>query len=256
MVAEGSDGENVAEESYLEKLLRLGVLEPTDKPVNVLMPGPLFSTEPKATPNPPDDFETFWRKSSQDHFWATLGHSIQAYSGLEQSMCTLFATLSGMSSEIANILFYKIQSSRLRDLFLENLVKNKYGNKYDKFWDSLSRLIGQVTERRNQIIHGRAGVHPEAVEIRLVLPHLRDIKDMDLYINTSHLSEFIDQCRYLSTLMQGFWTINDQWWCDRMDPAILKTWQGIYQQEVTYPAPSTHPIYQSGKEFVPVHVLR
>ena len=54
------------------------------------------------------------RKASEDQFWATRGKAVQAYARVEQALCRIFVDVSGMSQQVAAIVFFRITSASAR----------------------------------------------------------------------------------------------------------------------------------------------
>ena len=91
--------------------------------------------------------------SSQDPFWAIRGHAIEAYAGVEQSLCALFAHLTGMHNEVAGVIFFRITNPRVLGEILDILMKKKYVDEYSKFWKSVDKIIRKLVETRNRLVH-------------------------------------------------------------------------------------------------------
>jgi hypothetical protein len=230
------------EKNTIEMLIKLGVIEETDEPVNVMLPP---NTELNATfAHPPqDDFEAFYQSSAQDPFWATLGHAIQSYARLEQSLCRLFAAVTDMPNECASIIFYKITSANTLHEILEKLAKRKYGETYATFWHSLVTMMRKAANQRNNIVHWRAGIHPQKKEMQLTLPRLQWLKDIGSsdYLNTPHLTDFIAKCTFIQDQVYEFLLMQDEFWQSKLKPGFLTVWQEKFQREVVYTAPSPTP---------------
>jgi hypothetical protein len=225
----------------LRRLIEIGVVEETDDPVNVMLE-PLTDLNANFPDPPQDDLEAFYRQSAQDPFWATLGHAIQANSRLEQSLCRLFQNLTGMTEECAGIIFYKIINASTLHGILETLAKLKYGELYSLFLKSVIAMLRQLSDKRNRIVHWRAGIHPHEKEIRLTLPRLHFLKDIGAsdYLNTAHLNEFIAKCKFIQTQIYDFLMMQDEFWKTRVRPDVLEKWQERFQREAVYkPLPSS-----------------
>lgn len=226
----------------IRRLIEMGLIEETDDPVDVMLE-PL--TDASATfPNPPqDDLEAFYQQSAQDPFWAALGHAIQAYSRLEQSLCWLFQTITGMTEGCAGTIFYGIINAHKLHKILKELAKDKYGEIYDPFWNSVIAMLGKLSDKRNQIVHWRAGIHPHEKELRLTRPEFQMLEDIGTndYLNRSHLDEFIAKCAFVQTQIRDFLMIQDEFWQSRLKPETLVKLQERFRRPVVYPAPSSTP---------------
>ena len=88
-----------------------------------------------------------------DPIWAERGKAIQSYALLEQSLCDLFGFLSDTKDEIAATIFYKITSTGSRNAILDKLLRRKFGNKYNLFWNIYLKSLRPIDTRRNEIVH-------------------------------------------------------------------------------------------------------
>ena len=80
--------------------------------------------EPEA---PPFDLEEVLadagREAAIDQLWAARGESVQAYALLEQALCRVFALVSGMSPQVAAVIFFRIASAQARNDILDKLIR-------------------------------------------------------------------------------------------------------------------------------------
>jgi hypothetical protein len=95
-------------------------------------------------------------KVGQDPIWFWRGHAINAFAVLEASLCALLSTVGEMKEDVAGVIFYKITSAGSRNNIIELLIKKKCGSKYNIFWNSFLKGLGQIDNRRNQIVHWAA----------------------------------------------------------------------------------------------------
>src|SRR5579864_9620807 len=98
----------------------------------------------------PIDLQKVIDETNQDAFWAFRGHAIQAYAGLEQSLCRIFAYLTGMPLDVAGIIFFKIVSAGTLFSILEKLMRKKHGETYALFWNSYLKTLRKASEERNE----------------------------------------------------------------------------------------------------------
>jgi hypothetical protein len=194
------------------------------------------------------------RDAAKDNFWALRAHAIQAYARLEQSLCILLSCLGDMRPQVAAIIFFKITSSRARDSVLEKLIKKKHGSLYSTFWKSAFKHLGQLSEKRNQIVHWNAkvvvhkniGFH----RVQLEPPNFWEYSADTPVLTSTDLFDFIRRCEFVAPLCSMFHaSINP-------NPVYIgvrnedqeKAWRDIYQKELVYPPPNTHPLYQNHAE--------
>ena len=173
----------------------------------------------------------------KDQFWAARGHAIQAYANLEQSLCSLFAYFTGIERSVAGIIFFKITAARSRDSILEKLLKEKHGTKYTVFWNSITKLLGQLADERNHIVHWNAiPVFSDSgfTSMELMPPNaLSSVDSNTPRIDTAGLAEFIRKCDFVCRLCNIFGMhIAPQLAAsiDAINPDEVQTWRDIFQQ--------------------------
>jgi hypothetical protein len=86
-------------------------------------------------------------------FKIARAEAIDAYSGLEISLARLFAEMLGTKPDLAGIVLFRIGNARARNKMIEQLIKPKYGPKYNFYWNSVFKFIGQLDQRRNEVVH-------------------------------------------------------------------------------------------------------
>ena len=104
---------------------------------------------PKGAP----ELDPVARDAASHPIWAKCGHAIQAYSELEQSLFILFTQLTFMEPHISGIVFFKIVNSGARNSIIEKLIKQRHGEKYNKFWNSFIDQLRPIDIKRNEIVH-------------------------------------------------------------------------------------------------------
>ena len=150
---------------------------------------------------------------NSNQFWTVRGKAIAAYADLEQSLCHLFSYLSDIPRNIAGIVFFKITSARSRNALIEELLtKRKQRQKYSAFWKAYFKDMGQLDQRRNEIVHWMVvsvidTADPEQPHVDL---HLRPPKywsELGLSspeINAADMSSFIGKCDVLARACNMF----------------------------------------------------
>ena len=184
---------------------------------------------------------------NSDQFWTVRGKAIAAYADLEQSLCHLFSYLSDIPRNIAGIVFFKITSARSRNALIEELLtKRKQRQKYSAFWKAYFKDMGQLDQRRNEIVHWMVvsvidTADPEQPRVDL---HLRPPKywsELGLSspeINAADMSSFIGKCDVLARA------------CKMFTMALMTKAEpspDIFLQPLTYPLPDTHPLFRKHK---------
>jgi hypothetical protein len=68
--------------------------------------------------------------ADNDAIWEIRGKAVQAYVNVEQNLSRLFAGLTGMAPDIANLVFFKISETSRRNDILRELLGIKFSGKY------------------------------------------------------------------------------------------------------------------------------
>ena len=177
--------------------------------------------------------------------WVHRGQSIQSYANLEQSLCTLFSTLSGIDTETAPIIFFKIVATRVRTTILENLLKHRHNGTYNTFWNSFRKLLFTLDETRNAIVHWNAVIdvdhREESGEIVLMPPNMMNMSADTPAKRNSDMVEFTEQCDFLARLCTMFSLFLSQ--PSSIPEDAQKTWRDIFLQSLTYPPQTHHPLF-------------
>lgn len=184
--------------------------------------------------------------AEQNSFWDIRGKAIQAYALVEQSLCHLMSQCGEMPREVANAIFYKVTSSRARDKVLDRLLKRKFGSKYSVFFNSFVKLLEQVTEKRNSVVHWVAvtlvsGKTDGFAGLKLVPPGV-DPMSNPATITVTDLIDFMNKCDILSRTCNAFTNHLFPHPNAPIDAAMRQTWEDEFQKAFTYPPPDTHPI--------------
>ena len=115
-------------------------------------------------------------------FKIARAEAIDAYSSLEISISRLFADLLGTKPDLAGVVLFRIGNARAHNKIIELLVKRKYGPKFNLYWNSVFKLMGQLDHRRNEVVHWSTSVLPNfgrsgkltSVTVKLVPPNIWD----------------------------------------------------------------------------------
>ena len=181
-----------------------------------------------------------------DQIWAIRGKAIQAYATLEQSLCSLFAALGDMQSDVAGIIFFKITSTSSRTRILEKLFKLKHGDDFNIFRNSLLAHLSPIDQKRNEIVHWNAvnTVGSDASGNMTCVVSLVPAASWGINNESSltipDLIAFHKKCDIFARLINMFvFTVHfgkDAQGFDRTP------WLDIFAQPITYPLPEGHPL--------------
>lgn len=75
------------------------------------------------------------------------GFAINAYAGLEQSLCLALSHVGDMPPATAATIFFKVTNTRSRNEIIITLKKRKYGDRHNFFWNSIFKEVGRLDEK-------------------------------------------------------------------------------------------------------------
>lgn len=189
-------------------------------------------------------------------------YAINVYAEVEQSLCNLFSHLLGTTFEWGLIVFYRLTNTHSRNAILEELLRKRYGDKYDAYWNGtpnthprkgMAGLIRQLDQKRNEIVHWRLSVLFQPGDNS---PSLVALKKPDRFtpimydqnqptIKAEDLTAFITKgsfvCRSLNMLL-----VHANGGLGPTDP-LHAVWQQIFQQPASYPPADTNPLSPNWK---------
>jgi hypothetical protein len=180
-------------------------------------------------------------------FKIARAEAIDAYSGLEISLSRLFAGLLGTKPDLAGIVLFRIGNAPARNKMIDLLIKRKYGAKFNLYWNSVFKLIGQLDQKRNEIVHWSMGVVPHfgrsgklaSATVRLVPPNIWDSRRGKQSLTERHLTDFALQCDFAEAAVWSFVMFVVISHGNQKLPAA---WRDIFQRPLTFPLPDNHPI--------------
>jgi hypothetical protein len=179
-------------------------------------------------------------------FCAARGWAVQAYASFEQSLCGVFANVSGMPRLSAGIVFFKIASAHTLHKILLKLIEKKHGKSYSVFWRSLLGKIASIGDKRNSIVHWNMVTEVGGSE------NVFSLRPPDIYnwtgtaderITTADMTAFATQCDFLAGLCSMFDLFTDAQMPRPLTPEARQAWPDVFVKPVVYPLPSDHPLY-------------
>jgi hypothetical protein len=182
-------------------------------------------------------------------FKIARAEAIEAYSSLEISLARIFAEVLSTKPDLAGIVLFRIGNTRARNRMIEQLIKRRYGPKYNLYWNSLFKFIGQLDQTRNEVVHWSTSVLPNfnrsgtltSATVKLVPPNIWDRKRGKQKLTERDLKTFALKCDFAEAAVWSFVTFAVSRYGSRKRRA---TWRDIFQQPLAYPPPENHPICQ------------
>jgi len=184
--------------------------------------------------------------------------AVESYAKLEQALCRLFASLIGAPIDKAAIVFYRLTNTHSRNAIFEALLAKAHGDRYDTYWygtqkNGLITLVRQLDGRRNEIVHWHGMTNIEfsgetyTASERLVPPNVW--AGSAAAISTEDLNEFIRKADFTSRSISMFDWITTQsgTLIGQGFDTTRDTWLRIFEQPVSYPPESTHPLSPNRK---------
>jgi hypothetical protein len=173
--------------------------------------------------------------------------AIESYSSLELTLCSLFAILLGTKADLGGIVFFKITATRSRNSIIETLIKRKYGTEFNAYWNSVIKIIGQLDNKRNEVIHWYSGMNLNfardgrisSATAMLVPPNLWDRKRGSPKLTEKTLNDFTLKCEFAEAAILSFLLYGKG---RRIRRKPRAAWRDIFRQPLAYPPPDKHPI--------------
>lgn len=208
------------------------------------------------------NFDKAMAKAAQDELWAIRGQAIQSYATLEQALCNVFSLTADLRRDIGGIIFFRIVNTPARDAILEDLLKIKFGGRFNLFWHSVLKELKDISRKRNEIVHwnaisniGADATGEPTVEVFLRPPKSWGYDPAAPVVKTPDLKAFMAKCDFYTKACNAFYFI--------MKPPApgdvviseseRQPWLGLFQHPLPYPPPSTHLLSPSyaGPQSVP-----
>jgi len=196
-----------------------------------------------------------------DHeFNALRGRAIQAYAGLESSLCGFFSELTGMARQASPIVFYKITNAKVVVEILQDLLTLKNQSEYAAFWSSLKKMLHQVIQQRNEIVHwttvgflGAAPGRPKTILMKTA--SLASFRPTPADQNADAVAEAIANQQITPTQIVNFTNkvLFLAHLCSMFTMEVSgvlsgptdQSWREIFQKPIEYPPPKGHPLNTS-----------
>jgi hypothetical protein len=188
------------------------------------------------------------RIAKRHPIWEFRGKAINAYSNLEQALCALFSLAASIQMDVAGIIFFRITSTRYRNLIVDKLIRKRFGKAYNLFLNSYFKQLDGLDRRRNEIIHwttaasiGGVDKHGRpVVDVSLIAPNLWDHTTRSQPITVNDMVDFIEKCVFCERAVNMFHVFLDRQLHDNKEQEAA--WRDIFQQPLIYPPPETHPL--------------
>jgi hypothetical protein len=192
------------------------------------------------------------RASQNDPIWAIRGKAIEQYAQLEQALFTMFCGLSGMDMKTGGTMFFRIVSTRARNIIIEDLFRNKFAEQMNLFRNSLIREIVMLDQARNSIVHwhmicpidvGSDGAL--TVRMQLEPPTYWERDENTPSYSSNEIIVFIDKCKFYARVITAFVMIHlpTSTISHNMSEETMRPWRDIFQLAIAYPPPMDHPIF-------------
>jgi hypothetical protein len=200
-------------------------------------------------PNDKVSLDELTKIVDSDPLWAARGRAIGAYANLEHIMCSMFAHLGEMPSEVAGVIYFKITSAQVIKSILDKLMRRRYGDTYNLFWNSFLKEFGKLANSRNEIVHWlpenthQVTEEGRTFEMKLFPPHRHFGNDPDdtPVLTAADLASFRAKCSFLGTQC---WSL--LWWITSDDDGTPLPER--YLQPIAYPPLSSLLRYPKHEE--------
>ena len=183
------------------------------------------------------------RDLAEQRLLISRANAIQAYAGVEQSLCSILSLLAHTDLGAASVIFYRI-GSHPRNIILNELFSQEYGNTYEKFWNSMMKHVRDLDGTRNVIVHWHTHIEisPPTATVGLSRPATWFSGKELSKLNIEEIDVFSRKCKFVSRSLNMFGLNLMQKLHSNSD--AHSTWLGIFQRPVDYPPQSDHPLFQ------------
>jgi hypothetical protein len=180
------------------------------------------------------------RRNAEEELQLARARAIQSFSALEQSLASLFTHLLGTSPDKAGVVFFKISDARARLDILEALLKKAHGATYNLFWNSIRKLLKDLIQERNQIVHWQTLIHVgNGPRVTLTPPNIWDLDGNTPQKSAVDIQAFESKAVFVTKFLNMFLTL--------ITGALKQVvgeepWDVLCREAVIYPPPEGHPL--------------
>ena len=192
-------------------------------------------------------------QNQMHEFMIARAGAVQAYATIEQSLCTIFASMLQVPNAYAGVVFFRMSTARARNATVEALVRKRLGSEFNPFMNSIVAMLKQIDQRRNEIVHWHM-VHsvssqpqgPLAHSWSLTPPNFWDMSASTPKINISDLEDFSSKCDVIHRALNMFHVATNPSFA--LPDETRQSWLERFRQPLAYPLPDTHPLSRNYKE--------
>lgn len=177
------------------------------------------------------------------------GVALDAHAGFEQLLLEVFAHLMDTNLKFGGIVFFRLTNAGLRNRILEDLIAAKFKGRFDLFWfgtpkqDGLMKLIRQVDQRRNEIVHWKSVFSISGTTFELTPPNVWNETGRPNRITVDDIYEFTAKCDCLRHYAGNFnWRTTIYREGENSDKS--RAWLDRFDQPPSYPPDEDHPLFK------------
>jgi hypothetical protein len=137
-------------------------------------------------------------------FHQAVGRAIDAYSRVEAEEAFLIQAILRTDIKTAYLICFAVQNTRSRIELIENLLRYKFSNKFETYWDSCSKFIGILAKFRNAIAHWHPHlqVYSNQQETRYVQSLRSPVPSGLQPIREGDIPPFVEDCDNISSAIR------------------------------------------------------
>jgi hypothetical protein len=137
-------------------------------------------------------------------FHQAVGRAIDAYSRVEAEEAFLIQAILRTDIKTAYLICFAVQNTRSRIELIENLLRYKFSNKFETYWDSCSKFIGILAKFRNAIAHWHPHlqIYSNQQETRYVQSLRSPVRSGLQPIREGDIPPFVEDCDNISSAIR------------------------------------------------------